>query len=295
MLFYAPLVWLAMFLLLDLLFYSFCLIWCSFCLTCSSTPFVWPALLFLFNLLLHSFCSTSLLRCLFATPMILLLPTPLVRPCYFALLVLDWYSPPPPFFCRCGVWRSCPNSSFSNSSSLRQTWKARIFVFNFCFLMSSINYPCFWEMVVNNVLVFLCKNYLDIVHLIIHIAFHLHNCIVYFLSTLHFFLSISCKCLGWFSYNWHNIILANNRLTSNFSFKEDNIMVKNVGVKSKWKFNFDWKNSNKWKWNGHWRRCENRRKWKCANKKITKLKKMGNKYEFFFAKITYLNKFLERA
>jgi hypothetical protein len=25
------------------------------------------------------------------------------------------------------------------------------------------------------------------------------------------------------------------------------------------------------------------------------LKKMGNKYEFFFAKITYLNKFLERA
>jgi len=31
----------------------------------------------------------------------------------------------------------------------------------------------------------------------LHIAFHLHNCIVYFLNTLHFyFFSIACKCLG---------------------------------------------------------------------------------------------------
>jgi hypothetical protein len=30
-----------------------------------------------------------------------------------------------------------------------------------------------------------CKNYLDIIHSILHIAFHLYNCIVYFFSTLH--------------------------------------------------------------------------------------------------------------
>jgi hypothetical protein len=43
----------------------------------------------------------------------------------------------------------------------------------------------------------------------LHIAFHLHNYIVYFFNTLHFFfLSIIYKCLGWFSYSWKNIILA---------------------------------------------------------------------------------------
>jgi len=63
------------------------------------------------------------------------------------------------------------------------------------------NYPCFWEMVVNNVFIFLCMNYLDIVHLIIHITLHFY--------TLHFyFLLVACKCLGWFSYSWQNIILA---------------------------------------------------------------------------------------
>jgi hypothetical protein len=60
-------------------------------------------------------------------------------------------------------------------------------VLNFFLLMNYFNYPCFWEMVVNNVFFFLCRNCLDIVHLIVHITFHLHNCIVYFLSTLHFF------------------------------------------------------------------------------------------------------------
>ncbi len=34
----------------------------------------------------------------------------------------------------------------------------------------------------------ICKNYLNIVHLILHIASHSHNCIVYFFNTLHFFL-----------------------------------------------------------------------------------------------------------
>ncbi len=35
--------------------------------------------------------------------------------------------------------------------------QVRIFVFNFC-LLSFLNYPRFWEMVVDNVFVFLCKN-----------------------------------------------------------------------------------------------------------------------------------------
>jgi hypothetical protein len=46
-----------------------------------------------------------------------------------------------------------------------------------------------------------CKNYLDIVHLILdvisllHIAFHLHDYIMYFSNTLHLFLYFSFNCL----------------------------------------------------------------------------------------------------
>jgi hypothetical protein len=82
--------------------------------------------------------------------------------------------------------------------SLGQIGKVKFFLFNFC-LLSFFNYPCFWEKVVDNVFLFFVQEYLDTIHLIIllHITFHLHNCIVYFLSTLHFiFLSIACKCLG---------------------------------------------------------------------------------------------------
>jgi hypothetical protein len=47
------------------------------------------------------------------------------------------------------------------------------------------------------------KNYLDIIHLIIHIVFHLYNCIVYFFSTLHLFLFFFQLLvnLGCFSYS----------------------------------------------------------------------------------------------
>jgi hypothetical protein len=41
----------------------------------------------------------------------------------------------------------------TNSNSSDQTWKVSIFVFNFCLLMSFLNYPFFWEMVVDNVFV----------------------------------------------------------------------------------------------------------------------------------------------
>jgi hypothetical protein len=82
------------------------------------------------------------------------------------------------------VRKRCLNLSSSNSSSLGQTWKVKIFVFNFCLLMSFFNFPCFWEMVVNNVFVFLCRNYLEMIPLIIHIAFHLHHCILFFFQLL---------------------------------------------------------------------------------------------------------------
>jgi len=184
-----------MLLLFDWLRSSY-LTYCSTPFAQFDVPFVWPTLpLLLFDL--FCYCYSTCCSILFARP--LCLGTFLLHPwfCCSLLLLFDlvillflFYIgiPPRSLFCRCGVWRSYPNSSFSNSSSLGQTWKARIFVFNFCLLMSSFNYPCFWEMVVNNVFVFLCKNYLDIIHLIIHIASHFY--------TLHFVCTIAL-CIFW--------------------------------------------------------------------------------------------------
>jgi hypothetical protein len=60
--------------------------------------------------------------------------------------------PHAPFlFCKCRMWRS-----YSNSNSSNQTWKVEL-LFNFCLLIF-FNYPCFWEMVVDNVFVFFCRN-----------------------------------------------------------------------------------------------------------------------------------------
>ncbi len=96
-------------------------------------------------------------------------------------------TPTPPLlvFSKCG--KSCPNSN-----SLNQTWKVSFF-FQSLFVDEFFYYPCcFWEIMVNNVFVCCCHNYLDIVHSnytrcisFLHIAFHLHNCIVYFFNTLH--------------------------------------------------------------------------------------------------------------
>ncbi len=46
-----------------------------------------------------------------------------------------------------------------------------------------------------------------------------------------------------------------------------NILVENGGVKSKWKFDFDWRKWEHWKWNEHSKTCGKSRKWKCANRK----------------------------
>jgi hypothetical protein len=128
-----PLAWLITFLLFNL--------FCLFCLTYFAL-FTQPVLLLLLDLLFCSSCSNSLFKYLSTTPMILL---------FFALLVLDRYFPSL-FFFKCGVWRSYPNSRSSN-----QTWKVRIFVFNFCLLMSFFNYPFFWEIMVYNVFGFCAR------------------------------------------------------------------------------------------------------------------------------------------
>ncbi len=203
---------------------------CSSCSTLCSTPlrfsipFVQHVVpLLLLDLLLCFFCLTccfvplAQFRSSYQTTTLLLLldlfaQVPICYthdfevPCSFCLTLLFCSScfksvlPPrrPFIFCKCEVWRSCPNPSFSKLSSSSQTWKVKTFVFNFCLLMNFFNYPCFWEMVVNNVFFIFMQelfghctfNYTHCISLL-HIAFHLHNCIVYFFSTL-FFLSFNC-------------------------------------------------------------------------------------------------------
>jgi len=90
-------------------------------------------------------------------------------------------------FCKCG--KSCPNSS-----SLCQIWKMRIFVCWWIFLIIHVFEKCWLTMC----LLVVCSNYLNIVHLIIHIAFHLYNCIVYFFNTLHLFFYGHKKCWNFF-------------------------------------------------------------------------------------------------
>jgi hypothetical protein len=186
--YFTPLVQLVVPLLLLNPLHSSCSTYYSIPFAQPTTPLTWHATpLLLLDMLFSScstYCSTPLVQvplyytCEFATPCSSCSTLLLYSSCFKLILAAPPPNPPFYFF---QVWKSYPNSS-----SLGQTWKVRIFVFNFCLLMSFFNYPCFWEMVVNNMFVFLCRNYLDIVNLIIHIAFHLNNCIVYFLSTLHF-------------------------------------------------------------------------------------------------------------
>jgi len=81
---------------------------------------------------------------------------------------------------------------------------------------------------------FLCTNYLNIVHLIIHIAFHLHNFIVYFLSTLQiFFFQFFVNVYVDFHIADRILFWQKTYSFFIFSLKENNILVENGGVKSK--------------------------------------------------------------
>ncbi len=90
-----------------------------------------------------------------------------------------------PTFSFLQVWEELSKFKF-----LGQTWKVRCFFFNLSLLMNfciihTIVFGKFW---LKMCLFVVCRNYLDIIHLILHIAFHLHNCIVCFFNTLHLFL-----------------------------------------------------------------------------------------------------------
>jgi hypothetical protein len=161
-----------------------------------------------------------MLLCSFILNVICLGTFPLNPWCYYSLLLLLLFllfqiSISPLSFLQ--VWEELSKFKF-----FKLDLKGEIFFFNLCLLMKFFNYPCFWEMLVYNV--FICCvqelfghctfNYTHCISLL-HITFHLHNCSVIFFNTLHFFfifLSFACKCLSWFSYSSHNLILAKKYL-----------------------------------------------------------------------------------
>jgi hypothetical protein len=178
----APLLSIAPLFLLNLLIYSFCSTYCSTPLAQLVAPLLLLNLLLCFFCLTHfSFCSTCFAPLAWTVVQLLLFDLFARIPFYY---IRDFTTPPPLFLAsvECGrvvqIW----------ILQIRVLRKVKIFVFNFCLLMSFFSYPCFWEMVVNNVFVFLCRNYLDIVHLIIHVASHFY--------TLHFIYTISL-CIFW--------------------------------------------------------------------------------------------------
>ncbi len=145
--------------------------------------------------------SCGLLRYLF----VMLVKLLFLAPCLMMLFlfILFHISNPPLSFLQ--VWEELLKFKF-----FWLNLKGEIFFSIFICWWFFFNCPsCFWEILVDNL--FLCCvqelfghytfSYTHCISLL-HIAFHLHNCIVYFFSTLHLFLiflSIACKCLGWFS------------------------------------------------------------------------------------------------
>jgi len=131
----------------------------------------------------------------FILDVVCLSTSPLNPWCYYSLFNIITFIPPIPDQCfsplvfyKCG--RSYPNLDL----------KGENFFFNLCLLMKFFNYPCFWEMLVDNV--FICCvqelfghctfNYMHCISLL-HIAFHLHNCIIYFLAhCIFFYFSFNC-------------------------------------------------------------------------------------------------------
>jgi hypothetical protein len=161
----------------------------SFYSTCSA-PFARP-LCSSTSLLRPWFCYflLFLFKYFFTTPMILLFFAPLAWPCCSTLFVSNCYSALPR---EEGVEELSKYKFFFVGVECGGVVQIQVFRptlegENFC-----VDFVCLWVFLIINVfggwycVCFLCRNYLDIVHLIIHIASHLHNCIVYFFNTLHF-------------------------------------------------------------------------------------------------------------
>jgi len=162
--------------------------------------FSYCSLLDVFNIV--AFCSTHLTLLFFLlaqvpfcyTMMLFLLL--LLAQCYYSCFSCFKLILPPSVFCRCG--RSCPNSSFE---ARPRRWDL---FFQSLFDDELFYYPCcFGKFWLKMCFFVVCRNCLDIVHLILCIAFHFY--------TLHFicpialciflahifknFLSIACKCV----------------------------------------------------------------------------------------------------
>jgi hypothetical protein len=127
-------------------------------------------------------------------------PTPCLHHSCFSYLkdlftphVLNWYFPPFMFF---KVWEE---QAFQiQLVFFKLNLKASIFFSNVYLLVIFVpcfDCPCFFGVIlVIGFLFFMCKNYLDVVHIILHVAFHfntlhfiLHICILYFFKTMHLF------------------------------------------------------------------------------------------------------------
>jgi hypothetical protein len=106
----------------------------------------------------------------------------LVVPCSLfdiAALVSNWYSPSSCFASVGGAVQI----EFLHAKLARWGFFFKIFVCWLIFLTIHIFEKCWLTMC----LFIVRKNYLDIVHWVVHIAFNLHNYIVYFLHMVHFF------------------------------------------------------------------------------------------------------------
>ncbi len=207
-----------MLLLLDRMFHSFTFFH-SFCSTCCSSPLTWlVALFFLLDLLLRSSCSISLfLSNYYSTP----LAWPLCSSTYLlhswfwgslfllfnpvVLLLLFQIGTPPPaallFFANVKCGGVVQIQVFQNwvLQAKLGKWKLLCLIFVCWWIFLIIHVFGKWWLIM--CFLFLCKNYLDIVRLIIHIASHFY--ILHFICTIalcifsahcFFFLSIVCKC-----------------------------------------------------------------------------------------------------
>ncbi len=170
----SPLAWPGPLLLLNLLFHSSCLTCYSFCLTHYFSPLTWPTLLLLFDLLLYSSSSTSSL--------------PLVQPCCSIPFISNWYLPP--FFIFIGVECGGTIQIWVFKAKLGR-WELFYSIFVFWWVLLVIHVFGKWWIImcflfVQELFGHCTFNYTYCISLL-HIAFHLHNCIVYFLNKLHLF------------------------------------------------------------------------------------------------------------
>jgi hypothetical protein len=95
--------------------------------------------------------------------------------------------------------------SFPNSTSLRQTWNWNCFFSNVYLLMTHYLFWLsifFWVILVGRFLFVTCEN-LDIIHLMLHVAFHFYT--LHFICTfahLHFVFFQHIATFFYFSFNY---------------------------------------------------------------------------------------------